>query len=208
MTEYESSDGNVITAPLAFARFRALAKTYGAAVEHWPEAERMAARALLDRSQEAHDALADEALLDRILDTAEPPPPPSDDLVRELALRFEAHRTPVWSLVKRWRMPSIMRISRPGLALTGVAAAVLIVVLVQDRTALEPPPAFVLASSLPAIEFSDGAFIEDDDPLDLEIALIDQSMLDPTMENPVEEFAVSLGLTVASAPSLEDLPLD
>ena len=168
----------------------------------------MAARALLDRSQEAHDALADEALLDRILDTAEPPPPPSDDLVRELALRFEAHRTPVWSLVKRWRMPSIMRISRPGLALTGVAAAVLIVVLVQDRTALEPPPAFVLASSLPAIEFSDGAFIEDDDPLDLEIALIDQSMLDPTMENPVEEFAVSLGLTVASAPSLEDLPLD
>ncbi len=207
MTEFESTDSNVVATPLPFARFQTLTEAYGAAPEQWPEAERAAARALLDRSPEARDALADAALLDRILTTAEPPPP-SDDLVRELDQRFEAHRAPARWPGRRWRVPSMVRISRPSLALAGVAAALLVVVLVQDRATLEPPPASMLVSSLPAIEFSDGFFIEDDESLDLEIALIDRSMLDPTAEGSVDEPPSLVGLTVASAPSLEDLPLD
>lgn len=207
MTEFESTDGNVVTAPMPFARFRTLTETYGAAPEHWPEAERAAAQALLDRSPEARDALAEAALLDRVLVTAEPPPP-SDDLVRELDQHFEAHRAPARRLGRRWHVPSMVRIGGPGLALTGVAAALLVVVLVQDRAALEPPPASMLVSSLPAIELSDGAFIEGDESLDLEIALIDRSMLDPTTEGSVDEPPGLVSLTVASAPSLEDLPLD
>ncbi len=203
MTEFESTDGNVVTAPMPFACFRTLSETYGAALEHWPEAERAAARVLLERSPEARDALADAALLDRILSTAEPPPP-SDDLVRELGQRFDAHRAPARWLGRRWHVPSMA----PGLALPGVAAALLVVVLIQDRAALEPPPASMLVSSLPVIEFSDGVFIEDDETLDLEIALIDRSMLDPTTEGSVDEPPDLAGLTVASAPSLEDLPLD
>ena len=207
MTEFESTDGNVVTAPMPFARFRTLTETYGAAPEHWPEAERAAVQALLDRSPEARDALAEAALLDRVLATAEPPPP-SDDLVRELDQHFEAHRAPARWLGRRWHVPSMVRIGGPGLALTGVAAALLVVVLVQDRTALDPPPVSMLVSSLPAIELSDGAFIEDDESLDLEIALIDRSMLDPTTESSVDEPPGLVSLTVANAPSLEDLPLD
>jgi len=207
MTESEFPNGNVVTAPLPFARFRTLTETYGAAIEHWPEAERVAARALLERSQEARDAVADAALLDRILDTAEAPPP-SDELVHELDRRFEAYRAPKWWLGKRWRMPSIAGISRPGLAFASVAAALLIIVLIQNRSAIEPPRAPILASSDPAIELGDGAFFEDDDSLDLEIALIDQSVLDPTTERAFNEPTGRLGLTVASAPLLEELPLD
>ena len=207
MTAFETSDGKVVTAPLPLARFRALAETYGAAIETWPEAERMAARALLDRNPEARDALADAALLDRILDTAEPPPP-SENLRRELDRRFEAHRAPAWWHTVRRHVPSKLLFGRPGIALTGVAAALLIAVLVQGRTTLEPTPAPELASSLAAIEFSGEAFVEGDDFLDLEIALIDQSVLDPTTEGSVDEPAGLLELAVASAPSLEDLPLD
>ncbi len=207
MTEFDSTDENVITAPMPFARFRTLTETYGAAPEHWPEAERAAARVLLERSQEARDALADAALLDRILSTAEPPPP-SDDLVRELGQRFDAHRAPARWLGRRWHVPSMVRIGGPGLALTGVAAALLVVVLIQDRAALEPPPASMLVSSLPVIEFSDGVFIEDDETLDLEIALIDRSILEPSAGDSVDEPLGLMGLTLASAPSLEDLPLD
>ncbi len=207
MTEFDTTDENVITAPMPFARFRTLTETYGAAPEHWPEAERAAARALLERSPEAGGALADAALLDRILATAEPPPP-SDNLVRELGQRFAAHRAPARWLGRRWHVSPMVRTSGPGLALTGVAAALLVVVLIQDRAALEPPPASILVSSLPAIEFSDGAFIEGDETLDLEIALIDRSILDPSTEDSVDEPPVPMILTVASVPSLEDLPLD
>ena len=58
------------------------------------------------------------------------------------------------------------------------------------------------------IEFSDEAFIEGDEPLDLEIALIDRTLLDPSIDDSVDEPSGLVGLTVASAPSLEDLPLD
>ena len=208
MSEFELTDENVVSAPMPLARFQALIESYGAAPERWPEAERAAARALLDRSPEARGARADAALLDRVLDTAEPTPTPSEDLIRRLGERFESHWTPPWRPGRRWHLPPMARIMRPGLALTGVAAALLVVVLAQDRTALEPPPASMLVSSHPAIEFGDEAFIEEDEPLDLEIALIDRSMFDPSTEGSIDELPNLMGLTVASAPSLEDLPLD
>ena len=120
MTEFESTDGNVVTAPMPFARFRTLSETYGAAPEHWPEAERAAARALLDRSPEARDALAEAALLDRVLATAEPPPP-SDDLVRELDQRFEARRAPARWPGWRWHVPSKAGVSRRDTAFSAAS---------------------------------------------------------------------------------------
>ncbi len=207
MSEFEPTDENVVTAPMPVARFQTLIESYGAAPEHWPEAERTAARALLDRSPEARGALTDAALLDRILATGEPPPP-SDDLVHRLVQRFESRRAPVWRSGWRWHMPSMGRSNRLALALAGVAAALLVIVLVQDRTTLEPAPASMLVSTLPMIEFSDEAFIEGDEPLDLEIALIDRTLLDPSIDDSVDEPSGLVGLTVASAPSLEDLPLD
>ena len=111
MTEFEPTGGVVVTAPMARARFQALIETYGAAPERWPEAAREAANALLDRSPEAREALADAAVLDRVLAVAEPPAP-SDDLVGELRRRFDGRRAGPW-----WfrNVPSLSALARPGL---------------------------------------------------------------------------------------------
>jgi hypothetical protein len=207
MTESKSSNGNVIAAPLRLARFQSLAEAYGAAIENWPETERAAARALLERSQDARDALADAALLDRLLDTAEPPPP-SDPLVNRLERRFEAyHSAPRWMEWLR-RIPSNVTFGRPALALAGMAAALLVAVIVHIQSGPEPSPATARLASSPMAEFGDGAFAEDDDTLDLEIALIDQSSFDPSAERLVSNPTGLMGWTVASAPRIEDMPLD
>ncbi len=205
MTEFEPTGGVVVTAPMARARFQTLIETYGAAPERWPEAAREAAHALLDRSPEAREALADAADLDRVLASAEPPAP-SDDLVRELRRRFDARRAGPW-----WfrNVPSMSALARPGLALAGVAAALLVVVLL-DQVAFESSPAVpgpTLVRAPPPVGLADGA-IEDDETFDLEIALFDRSLLDPTEEEPIGEPENLMGLTVAGLPSLEDLPLD
>ena len=217
MTDHEFPNGNVVTAPLALARFRTLAESFGATIEHWPEAERAAAQALLDRSQDACDALADAALLDRILYTAEPPPP-SARLVNELERQFEAHQAPPRWIGRRWQLPSFFPIGRPGLAFAGMAAALLIAVLVQFQPRPEPPSVSMIAASTPTTEFSDETFARDEESLgletadleiaDLEIALIDRSLLDPAAESLIGEPTGLIGLTLASAPSIEDLPLD
>ena len=206
MTEYEPTGGEVVTAPMPLARFRSLIGAYGAASEHWPEAEREAARALIDRSAEAREALADAALLDRLLATNEAPAP-SEELVDELDRRFAAPRTPARWLRLHWPMPSMPRLARPALALAGVAAAV--VVLVSDQSATVPAPSgpAVVGAALP-LELAAGDLDDDDAPLDLEIALIDRSLSDPTEDEPSAVSAGFMGVAVASAPSLEDLPLD
>ncbi len=207
MTEFEPTGANVVTAPMARARFQTLIETYGAAPERWPEAAREAAHALLDRSAEAREALAAAAVLHRVLASAEPPAP-SDDLVRELRRRFDARRAgPRWFR----NLPSMSALARPGLALAGVAAVLLLAVLLRDRAAPETNPTVagpVFVGAPPAFALADGAAIEDDEPFDLEIALLDRSLLDPADEEPVGEPVTLMGLAAAGAPWLEDLPLD
>ena len=208
MTEHEPTGGEVVTAPMPLTRFRSLIGTYGAAPERWPESEREAARALLDRSSEARDALADAALLDRLLATHKAPAP-SEELVDELDRRFAATRTPARWLRSHWRVPSMPRLARPAVALAGVAAALVVVVLVRNQSAIEPaPPGPTLVQAPPPLELAAGDLDDDDAPLDLEIALIDRSLSDPTEDEPSAVSAGFMGVAVASAPSLEDLPLD
>lgn len=204
MTETESNDGNVVAAPMPRTRFEALIATYGAGPERWPKAERAAARALVERNAEARDARAEAALLDRVLDTGEAPAP-SEDLVRELRRRFDNRRFRL-----AWRAPAARWMSRPGAALAGAAALVL-VALGLGRWALDPGPAPdgpTLVRAFPDIEPGDGALIDDDGPLELEIALIDPTFAGFENEDSLDEPSGPLGLTVASAPSLDELPLD
>ncbi|GBR16983.1 hypothetical protein AA105894_1704 [Asaia spathodeae NBRC 105894] len=49
-------------------RFTSLAGTYGAAFERWPEEERLAARAFVEHSAEAQRLIADERLLDEVIE--------------------------------------------------------------------------------------------------------------------------------------------
>lgn len=210
-TTLETTGANVVAAPMALARFRTLIETYGASPERWPEAAREAARALLDRSPEAREARADAAVLDRVLGAAAEPPAPSRELVRELHRRFDARRAGPWWFRLVGAVPSLSPLARPGLALAGVAAVLLVAVLLRDRAAPETNPAApgpVFVGAPPAIAVADGAAIEDDEPFDLEIALLDRSLLDPADEEPVGEPVTLMGLAAADAPWLEDLPLD
>jgi len=51
-------------------------------------------------------------------------------------------------------------------------------------------------------------FVDDDDTLDLEIALIDLGLADPAPEDPFAEPSSPFDLAQAGAPSLEEMPLD
>jgi hypothetical protein len=72
-----------MTPPLSLARFGALLEAYGARLELWPEAERDAARALLETSLEARELRAAEAALDAAFESA-PEPELSAALMRRL----------------------------------------------------------------------------------------------------------------------------
>ncbi len=207
----ETTGAVVVTAPMPLARFRTLIATSGAAPERWPDSERDAAHALLARSSEARAAHDAAAVLDRVLASAEPPPAPSEDLVRELHRRFAAARTPKHPFRPGWRAPLAGWVTRSGVALAGVAAVLFVVVVVRDQASpmsdrAVPLPAIVGAG--PSLELAAGDLVEDTGPLDLEIALIDRSLLDAPGEGWSGEPVSVMGLTVASAPSLDDLPLD
>lgn len=57
---------------MTIERFRQLAEAYGAQIERWPAADRAAARALAERSDEARRALAQARILDAWLELAAP----------------------------------------------------------------------------------------------------------------------------------------
>ena len=58
------------TRQMSLARFEALVEAYGSRSAAWPEAEREAAEALVSRSAEAQQRLAEAARLDELLDRA------------------------------------------------------------------------------------------------------------------------------------------
>jgi len=96
-------------------RFRALTEAYGAAIEHWPAAERAAALNLIERQAPAAlTALAEARQLDRLLAThrvAAPTP--------ELTSRLIASALPMprQTGLRRWMMNFRPASNRPGAAL-------------------------------------------------------------------------------------------
>lgn len=71
-TRTASGDGPAIMSP---GRFAAMVEAYGAKPEHWPAAERPAALALLEASDEARALHREAAALDGLLDRATMPAP-------------------------------------------------------------------------------------------------------------------------------------
>lgn len=73
------------SAGMSLERFAALAETYGADIDRWPEADRFAALSLAGRSEEARNLLADAHGLDFLLSRLDTPPEPSPGLRERMA---------------------------------------------------------------------------------------------------------------------------
>ena len=85
-------------------RFEELAEAYGGQLEHWPEPERHAARALLNDSPHAESLLRRAAGLDELLHTVDvdEPSPTLMARVRSIPARFEAQSS-WWPFQSVWR---------------------------------------------------------------------------------------------------------
>jgi hypothetical protein len=112
-------------------RFRRLTEAYGAMPEHWPQAERAEARALLARRDpEVMAALAEASSLDLVL-SAHAVPAPEHDLMRRivasgLALSGESSsRKPAWKRPHWW----ISGAGFVGVGVAGIAAGMLVISL-------------------------------------------------------------------------------
>jgi hypothetical protein len=85
---------------LELSRFAQLLDAYGGDPDHWPEAERAAASALLEREPKAR-ALCDEALaFDAVLDHAVLPEAPAHLRARVLEIPIRKPQGEPW--LKRW----------------------------------------------------------------------------------------------------------
>jgi hypothetical protein len=101
--------------PMTLSRFRTLVEAYGSELARWPERERARAQALLESSEPARAALAEEAELDHAL-SALSTPNLSDALARRL------NEIPVRTPVKpRTRLP-FKRLWAPALGWAAAAA--------------------------------------------------------------------------------------
>ena len=101
MTDQTDSGGGENVADMPMARLRAILDAYGAAPARWPAAERSRALALLDSSEEARFAHAEEMRLDVALNHLNPPPPPS--ALAERLYRHGAARRGVAAMLRRTR---------------------------------------------------------------------------------------------------------
>ncbi len=205
MTEFDPTDRKIIAAPMRLARFQILIATYGAAPERWPAAERAAAEALIDRSAEARDAVADAAFLDRLLASDEAAAP-SDDLTGALRRSFAEAKQPGRQL--RWRWNSLS-LGWGGLTVAGATAIVVIAIAIgywgtDPKTTASGS---AIARILPPIELGGDGFVDENGPLEPEIALIDPTLMNAAIDDFSDE-PLEPELTLASGPSLDDLPLD
>ncbi|HWA71592.1 MAG TPA: hypothetical protein VG937_04650 [Polyangiaceae bacterium] len=100
--------------PMTLARFRTLVEAYGGELSRWPEKERGAAKVLLESSEPARAALAEEVELDRALDALSAP-----DLSPALARRL--NEIPIRAPAKSRRLP-FKRLWAPALAWAAAAA--------------------------------------------------------------------------------------
>jgi hypothetical protein len=125
-------------------RFRRLTEAYGAMPEHWPQAERAEAKALLaQRDPEALAALAEASSLDLVLSTHTIPAPATDLIHRIVASApsVSAKEKPAWKRPRWW----ISSAGFVGAGVAGIAAGALAISL----TASFPTSAFSGSSASP-----------------------------------------------------------
>ncbi|AMH42912.1 MAG: hypothetical protein M3O74_00725 [Pseudomonadota bacterium] len=124
-------------------RFRRLTEAYGAMPEHWPQAERADAQALVaGRDPEALAALADAGSLDLLL-SAHTVAAPGNDLIRRIVEASpvgSSTRKPAWKKPEWW----LSGAGFVGVGVAGIAAGVLVISLTTSLsgTAGGPPSLF------------------------------------------------------------------
>lgn len=120
-------------------RFRALTEAYGAAASHWPQAERAAALALIERQDpEALAALAQARQLDQLL-ASYTVAAPTPALTLHVAASAQPALNGIW--IKRWisgiPQGGILRgLGLVGAGLAGIATGVVVVSLLTQAVAV------------------------------------------------------------------------
>lgn len=90
--------------PMTLKRFQTLVTTYGGQLTRWPEAERGAARALLEISEPARAWLAEEETLDATLEAFAIPSlsPALEQRLTQIPLRTPRAARPRWPFKSLW----------------------------------------------------------------------------------------------------------
>jgi hypothetical protein len=128
-------------------RFRRLTEAYGASPEHWPQAERAGAEALLARQDpDALAALAEARALDLMLATHAIATPDAD-LIRRIVASAPSGRTSRASTgMPRWKQPRwwLSGAGFVGVGVAGIAAGVLAISLTGplSGSSASPPSVF------------------------------------------------------------------
>jgi len=137
---------------LTLERFAALVEAYGGNVERFPAHERVAARALAQRSREAQQMLAGARALDALLASARAELP-SMRLERELLKIPERHK-------QRRSSASVLPFRSRGRAALAAAAAVLLGVLSGGLSPSEggDDPTSVEQAEIASLTFADDLF--------------------------------------------------
>jgi len=143
---------------MTLERFTRLLDAYGGRIERWPEAERLAARALLGRSADARARAAVAEQLDALLDRISTPAP-SDALVARVLATVPARAAVRRPPARRW--PRVMVGATGGLAI----AASLALWLVHPSAPVAPLGASAIAQ-LGVFDVPTDALLSDTD-LDL-----------------------------------------
>jgi hypothetical protein len=129
-------------------RFRSLTEAYGASPEHWPQAERAGAEALLARQDpEALAALAEARSLDLLLATHAIATPDADLIRRIVASAPSAHSSRGGNTgMPRWKQPRwwLSGAGIVGVGVAGIAAGVLTISLTGplSTSTASPPSVF------------------------------------------------------------------
>lgn len=123
-------------------RFRHLTEAYGAMPQHWPQAERTEAEALLaQRDPQALAALANASSLDLLL-SEHRVAAPGNDLIRRIveSAPGSSMNKPGWKKPNRW----LSGVGFVGVGIAGIAAGALIISLTASvsGTAGGPPSLF------------------------------------------------------------------
>ena len=136
-------------------RFRALAESYGANLQRWPEHVRADAQALLERSREARECLADARKLDAAIDAVGAQHPRPDAALERLRAGVAARIVSIEpSTDRRWRWlaTAIARAFAPDpswLAIAGGGGIAVIAGLLIGGMYMSAPPSEAL---LPMLE--------------------------------------------------------
>ena len=136
-------------------RFRSLTEAYGAMPEHWPQAERADAEALLaQRHPDALAALAEAGSLDLLL-SAHAVVAPETELIRRIVESSPAgssSRKPAWKKPNWW----LSGAGFVGAGVAGIAAGVLVMSLATSLSGAPGGPPSLFDQTGESTVFSNG----------------------------------------------------